>query len=141
MGELLEDSFSLVINPFSVVTPSFDFTCSIFSLWSTNSIKIGRSSGNQKMEVVFNLLILPKSLIPPNAVATALGGISDFGKMSKLNTTSIFWLPDDLPILIEFVDHKENIEHVKSKLGVTTEKGLITKEKESSKSSPISFQT
>ena len=84
------------------------------------------------------------------AGATALRGISDFGKTSKLHTTSILRLSNDLPIVIEVVDRKENIERVKPKLGEIIEEGLITEEevkivfyqgKESSKSSSISFQS
>ena len=47
------------------------------------------------------------------AEATVLRGISGFGKSSKLHTTSILRLSDDLPIMIEVVDRKENIERVK----------------------------
>jgi uncharacterized protein len=82
--------------------------------------------------------------------ATALRGISGFGKTNKLNTTSILRLSDYLPITIEVVDRKENIERVKPKLGEIIQEGLITEEevkivfsqgKESSKSSSILFQT
>ena len=51
------------------------------------------------------------------AGATELRGISGFGKISKLHITSILRLSDDLPIAIEVVDRKENIECVKPKLG------------------------
>ena len=51
------------------------------------------------------------------AGTTASRGISGFGKTSKLHTTSIFRLSDDLSIVIEVVDRKENIEE-----------GLITEE-------------
>lgn len=62
------------------------------------------------------------------AGATALRGISGFGKTSKLHTTSILRLSDDLPIVIEVVDRKENIERVKPRLGEIIEEGLITEE-------------
>jgi len=62
------------------------------------------------------------------AGATALRGISGFGKSSKLHTTSILRLSDDLPIVIEVVDRKENIERVKPRLGEIIEEGLITEE-------------
>ena len=55
-----------------------------------------------------------------------------------------------MPIVIEVVDRKENIERLKPKVGEIIEEGLITEEevkivfyqvKESFKSSPISFQS
>jgi len=62
------------------------------------------------------------------AGATVLRGISGFGKSSKLHTTSILRLSDDLPIVVEVVDRKENIERVKPKLDDVIEEGLITEE-------------
>ena len=62
------------------------------------------------------------------AGATILRGISGFGKSSKLHTTSILRLSDDLPIVVEVVDRKENIERVKPKLDDVIEEGLITEE-------------
>jgi uncharacterized protein len=64
------------------------------------------------------------------AGTTALRGISGFGKTSKLHTTSILRLSDDLPIAIEVVDRKENIECAKPKLGEIIEEGLITEEED-----------
>ena len=84
------------------------------------------------------------------ARSTGLRSISGFGKTNKSHTTSILRLPDDLLIVFEVVDRKENIERVKPKLGEMIEEGLITKEevkivfyqsKESSTSKSISFQT
>ena len=60
--------------------------------------------------------------------ATTLRGISGFGKTSQLHITSILRLSDDLPIVIEVVDRKENIERVKPRLGEIIEEGLITEE-------------
>ncbi len=62
------------------------------------------------------------------AGATVLRGISGFGKSSKLHTTSILRLSDDLPIVIEVVDRKENIERVKPKLDEVIGEGMITEE-------------
>ena len=62
------------------------------------------------------------------AGATVLRDISGFGKSSKLHTTSILRLSDDLPIVIEVVDRKENIERIKPKLDKVIEEGLITEE-------------
>ena len=62
------------------------------------------------------------------AGATTLRGISGFGKTSQLHITSVLRLSDDLPIAIEVVDRKENIERVKPRLGEIIEEGLITEE-------------
>ena len=62
------------------------------------------------------------------AGATVLRGISGYGKSSKLHTTSILRLSDDLPIVIEVVDRKENIERIKPILDDVIEEGLITEE-------------
>ena len=62
------------------------------------------------------------------AGATVLRGVSGFGKSSKLHTTSILRLSDDLPIVIEVVDRKENIKRVKPKLDKVIDEGLITEE-------------
>jgi PII-like signaling protein len=63
------------------------------------------------------------------AGATVLRGIAGFGKSSHLHTTSILRLSTDLPIVIEVVDKKENIEKIKPKLDEVVEQGLITEEK------------
>ncbi|MBT5472181.1 MAG: DUF190 domain-containing protein [Nitrospina sp.] len=62
------------------------------------------------------------------AGATVIRGIGGFGKTSKLHTTSILRLSDDLPVVVEVVDRKENIERVKPQLGEIIEEGLITEE-------------
>jgi len=62
------------------------------------------------------------------AGATVFRGIGGFGKTSQLHTTSILRLSDDLPIVVEVVDRKENIERVKPQLGDIIEEGLITEE-------------
>jgi PII-like signaling protein len=46
-----------------------------------------------------------------------------------LHTTSILRLSSDLPIVIECVDKKENIEKVKPILVKIIKEGLITEEK------------
>jgi PII-like signaling protein len=62
------------------------------------------------------------------AGATVLRGISGYGKSSHLHTTSILRLSNDLPIVIEVVDRKENIERIKPKLDDVIEEGMITEE-------------
>jgi len=63
------------------------------------------------------------------AGVTVLRGIDGFGKSSHLHTTSILRLSSDLPIVIECVDKKENIENIKPKLDKIIKEGLITEEK------------
>lgn len=59
---------------------------------------------------------------------TVLRGIDGFGKTSHAHTTSILRLSTDLPVVVEVVDSRENIERVKPMLdGVVTE-GLITEQ-------------
>jgi len=63
------------------------------------------------------------------AGTTILRGIAGFGKTSHVHTASILRLSNDLPIVVEVADKKENIERIKPKLeGIITE-GLITEEK------------
>jgi len=63
------------------------------------------------------------------AGVTVLRGIDGFGKSSHLHTTSILRLSADLPIVIECVDKKENIDKIKPMLDDIIKEGLITEEK------------
>jgi uncharacterized protein len=63
------------------------------------------------------------------AGVTVLRGIDGFGKSSHLHTTSILRLSADLPIVIECVDKRENIERIKPMLDTIIQEGLITEEK------------
>ncbi len=63
------------------------------------------------------------------AGTTVVRGITGFGKSSHLHTTSILSLSSDLPIIIEVIDKKENIERVKPMLDNIINEGLITEEK------------
>ncbi|GAB4367725.1 MAG: DUF190 domain-containing protein [Acidobacteriota bacterium] len=63
------------------------------------------------------------------AGATVLRGIEGFGAHSRLHTTSILRLSEDLPIVVEIVDTEDRIERFLADLdGVITE-GLATLEK------------
>ena len=62
------------------------------------------------------------------AEATIFRGIGGFGKKSNLHTDSILRSSDDLPIVVEVGDRKENIERVKPQIGEIVEEGLITEE-------------
>ena len=62
------------------------------------------------------------------AGATVIRGILGFGKTSIIHTPSILRLPTDLPVVIEVVDSRENIERIKPKLLQMVKEGLIIEE-------------
>jgi PII-like signaling protein len=63
------------------------------------------------------------------AGATVLRGIEGFGKSSRLHTSHILRLSEDLPIVIECVDTVERIEGVLPRLDEMIGDGLVTLEK------------
>ena len=63
------------------------------------------------------------------AGATVLRGPMGFGKSSRLHTTKILRLSEDLPLVIEIVDSEENIEAFLPKLDAMMGSGLVTLEK------------
>ena len=63
------------------------------------------------------------------AGATVIRGIYGFGKTSIIRSPSILRLSIDLPVVIEVVDTKENIERIKPKILEAVKEGLITEEK------------
>ncbi len=60
---------------------------------------------------------------------TVLRGITGFGPRSKMHTTHILRLSQDLPIVIEIVDTQENIDRVLPIIEPMVGDGLITLEK------------
>ena len=58
--------------------------------------------------------------------ATVIRGIIGFGARSHLHTSNILRLSQDLPIIIEVVDTKENIERVLPEIERSVGDGLIT---------------
>ena len=63
------------------------------------------------------------------AGATVLRGPMGFGKSSRLHTSKILRLSDDLPLLIEIVDSEDNINAFLPILDGMMSSGLITLEK------------
>jgi PII-like signaling protein len=63
------------------------------------------------------------------AGATVLRGPMGFGHSSRLHTTKILRLSDDLPLVIEIVDVQEKIDAFLPKLDAMMSSGLITIEK------------
>jgi PII-like signaling protein len=63
------------------------------------------------------------------AGATVLRGPMGFGKSSRLHTSKILRLSEDLPLLIEIVDSEDNISAFLPILDGMMSSGLITLEK------------
>ena|SRR4051812_1553990 len=63
------------------------------------------------------------------AGATVLRGSMGFGKSSRLHTTKVLRLSDDLPIIIEIVDSEEKIQAFLPVLDQMIGGGLVTLEK------------
>lgn len=62
------------------------------------------------------------------AGATVLRGIMGFGAESRIHTAKVLRLSEDLPIVIEVVDTRENVEKLIPFLDETVKEGLITME-------------
>jgi PII-like signaling protein len=63
------------------------------------------------------------------AGATVLRGIQGFGSHSRVHTSKILRLSEDLPIVVEIVDSSEKIEEVLPLIDEMVAEGLITVEK------------
>lgn len=62
------------------------------------------------------------------AGTTVLRGIAGFGAKSHFHTANILRLSSDLPVVIEVVDTKENLEKALAKIDPIIKEGLITLE-------------
>ena len=60
------------------------------------------------------------------AGATVLRGIAGFGAKSHLHSANLLALSQDLPIVIECVDTRENIDRILPKLDAILDNGLVT---------------
>jgi PII-like signaling protein len=63
------------------------------------------------------------------AGATVLRGLEGFGAHSRIHTSSILRLSQDLPIVVEIVDQRERIEAFLPLLDEMVHEGMITVEK------------
>jgi PII-like signaling protein len=63
------------------------------------------------------------------AGATVLRGLSGFGANSRIHTTRILRLSEDLPVVIEIVDKPERIEALLPMLDEMVQEGMMTLEK------------
>ena len=62
------------------------------------------------------------------AGATVLRGPMGFGASSRLHTTKILRLSEDLPIVIEIVDRREKIDELMTHVDEMVQEGLVTLE-------------
>ena len=60
--------------------------------------------------------------------ATVIKGIEGYGLHNKLHTGSILRLSGDLPLIVEIVDSKENVENILPDVDKMMTGGLITME-------------
>jgi PII-like signaling protein len=63
------------------------------------------------------------------AGATVIHGTMGFGAASRIHTTKIVRLSEDLPIIVELVDTEEKLASLMPFLDETVEEGLITMER------------
>jgi PII-like signaling protein len=63
------------------------------------------------------------------AGATVIRGIEGFGAHSRLHTTRILRLSEDLPLVIEVVDTAENVDKLIDAVSPMIEEGLMTVER------------
>lgn len=63
------------------------------------------------------------------AGTTVLRGIEGFGADSRIHTSRILRLSEDLPIVIEIVDTAENIDRVLPALDEMVAEGMVTTER------------
>src|SRR5712672_2373229 len=62
------------------------------------------------------------------AGATVLRGPMGFGANSRLHTTKVLQLSEDLPIIVEIVDSKEKIDGLMPHVDEMVQEGLVTLE-------------
>ena len=63
------------------------------------------------------------------AGATVLRGLMGFGADSRMHTSKILRLSEDLPIVIEIVDKPENIQEILPEIDKMIQEGMVTVEK------------
>ncbi|HEV3168544.1 MAG TPA: DUF190 domain-containing protein [Isosphaeraceae bacterium] len=89
-------------------------------------IFIGESDKWQGRPLYEAIVMMARSL--HMAGATVLRGPMGFGAHSRLHTTKILRLSDDLPIVIEIVDSKAKIDELLPQIDAMVEDGLVTLE-------------
>lgn len=62
------------------------------------------------------------------AGATVLKGVMGFGASSRIHTSKVLRLSEDLPVVIEIVDKPERIQSILPDLDAMIQEGLVTLE-------------
>ncbi len=62
------------------------------------------------------------------AGATVFRGLSGFGANSRIHTTKILRLSEDLPVVVEIVDHPDKVEPLLEMLDEMITEGMVTRE-------------
>ncbi len=88
---------------------------------------VGESDQWQGRPVYESLVLKAREL--QLAGATVLRGPMGFGANSRLHTTKILRLSEDLPMIIEIVDSKEKIDLLLPHIDEMVQEGLVTLEK------------
>lgn len=83
-----------------------------------------RHDGKPLHEAILNLARLEGL-----AGCTAIKGFEGFGAASRIHTTKILRLSEDLPVLIEIIDAEEKINQFLPRLNAMIGEGLVTVEK------------
>ncbi len=63
------------------------------------------------------------------AGATVLRGFLGFGANSRIHTSKVLWLSEDLPVVVEIVDAEEKINEFLPELDKMIDEGLVTLER------------
>ncbi len=63
------------------------------------------------------------------AGATVIRGLMGFGADSRMHSSKILDISEDLPVIIEIVDIQENIDKLMPLIDESVEEGLVTLEK------------
>ena len=63
------------------------------------------------------------------AGATVIRGIMGYGAASRIHTAKVLRLSEDLPVVVEIVDTRENIDKLVPFLDEVVTEGLVTMEK------------
>ncbi len=90
-------------------------------------IFIGESD-THKGQALYEIIVL-KARELHLAGATVLRGIMGFGANSRIHSTKLLTLSEDLPVVIEIVDTEEKIDELMPFLDEVVKEGLITKER------------
>jgi hypothetical protein len=62
------------------------------------------------------------------AGATVYRGVMGFGANSLIHTTKILRLSEDLPVVVEIVDHPDKLQPMLDRLDSMLSEGMVTKE-------------